>query len=532
MPEDLYTSYERILLQLSFFDPGTAISNERLVFRILVFVAFSGRPVTVAEAAEFAIIENSADKIQEEDRFDDPIAVLPFVGSLVSVQNQILTLSHKSVKDFLESPRARHGPLQLGKFLGITGVPDDTSIAADIYIAQKCLGYLALPQPSAREAKLSSEVKDPNMTYLLSLQKENPLLDYAASTWPYHIRANTAQRKTRVEMEYALRLNAPNRPPNLWQGWLFLQRADIWEQQLRLVILLCDCFIRSTLVDGWANNFWHFRQKYRVGKAPKKDAIASKTVVHQCDGASKIPLALRSKQFDDLAVLLLEVAFQKSLYSQHQVEMMKVQTVAEMKTYMNFLHKRSKEVIPRMGAGYHAAISECLNLVVHREVEGPNARPIFDVQRNVIDMVLQPLRSSASSGFRISRGIRSFKAADVSSLFAKVETDEASYRFSVPLTAFEKLSSALDPRANAFSRTHGPDGSLRKPVALPKLDQSTTTCGECKKVFSSVKEMERHKAEKRGYCPTCRVCLSSGSWEEHDSRYHRVEPKDVRWSVR
>ena len=73
VPEDLHVTYERTLLQLCSFHPGTALSN-RLVFRTLLFVALSGRPVTAAEATEFTVIENAADIIKDAARFDNPNA--------------------------------------------------------------------------------------------------------------------------------------------------------------------------------------------------------------------------------------------------------------------------------------------------------------------------------------------------------------------------------------------------------------------------------------------------------------------------
>lgn len=314
--------------------------------------------------------------------------MLSFVGSLVSVRNQIITLSHKSVKDFLESPRALYGQLQLSKFLGDIASSNGTGMAADVYIGQKCLGYLALPQPSARETDFGPMVKNPNSKYLLTLQNDNLLLDYAANTWPHHLRTTTAQQKTRVEMDNALRLNASNRRANLWHGWLFLQRASIWEQQLSLSILLCDCFIHSTLVDGWSRDFWHFRQKYRAGKAPTDNVITSDTKPVQIDGASKSPLALRSQQFYHLTILLVEVAYQKSLFDQYRSKIAQAQTVAELKTHITLLQERSKVVIPRMGAGYHEAIFKCLTLIVHRDIEGQNAWPIFDTQHTAIEVIL------------------------------------------------------------------------------------------------------------------------------------------------
>ena len=116
MSEDLDAVYERTLFQLYWLSPGTAISNGRLIYSILLFLASSGRSVTVAEVAKFAIVEEVGEDVEPDNRFEDLMSILPLLGNLVNVQDFILSLSHKSIKDFLESPRARRGSLQMGLF--------------------------------------------------------------------------------------------------------------------------------------------------------------------------------------------------------------------------------------------------------------------------------------------------------------------------------------------------------------------------------------------------------------------------------
>ena len=529
MPEDLNASYERTLLQLCSFDASTTLSNERLVFRILIFVAFSGRPVTVEEVAEFAVIENSAEKIEPDDRFEDPLSVLAFVGSLISMQDSIMTLAHKSVKDFLESPRALYGPLQLGLFLGIPSGLNTARIgtAADIYIAQKCLGYLALPHTPARQRMLTGDVKDPNITYLGILQRENQLLDYAASMWPYHVREPISQQRTRLEMDNALRFNCESRMPTIWQGWLFLQRADIWERQLKLASYLCECFIRSSLMDGWANNFWYYRQCYRVTNT-SSPAIQTDGEGSARDTLLQTSIGQRSKQFHDLALLLLEIAFQKPMYVHVQVEMQSLGTIDDVKAYVKQLKDISKDVIPRMGEGYHEAVFECLELVMHKDTEGFGVRPLFQMQSHIIDTILQPLRSSASSGFRHSRG-KAFDPMSMKNLYtniAKFEAEEASHRFS---DSSVLRNSGAKPLSNSFYRTHGPDGSLRKTSDAQNGGQTTVACRYCKMGFPSEHGLTSHKTRSDGFCSECRICLPSISRSEHDKYYHSTY--DLRWSL-
>ena len=460
MPEDLYSSYERTLIHLCQLDQTTSVSNGELVYRILLFVTFSGRPVTVAEAAEFAVIEGSRKQTNVDNRFEDPMAILTFLGTLVSTQDSILTLAHKSVKDFLESPRAQSGPLQIGLFLERHNQcalePDMIGHAADIFIARGCLSYLSRPHLTARQMSFTGVMKDPNTSYLGRLNKANPLLDYAARMWLFHLREPLSQHNARYFLYDAMQSNDQGQP-TLWQGWLFLQPADIWERQLQLAGFLCECFIRSSLLDGWANNFWYFRQTYRVINSPSMNVEPEKPCEIDSLPSKNIKPVLGpvSRQYLDLAVLLLEVGLQRPLYSQHQEELFATSRTSTVNTYIKRLEQLSKSVIPRMGEGYHTAVYGCMQHIVVGEEDPLDARPMFEKQTEAMDTILQPLRSSAASGFRRSQGVGWINGA-TKNLLIKTQPNSQGPSW------LRDLENASVPKENQFSRTHRSDGTMLK----------------------------------------------------------------------
>lgn len=483
--------------------------------------------MTVAETAELAIIEDSGKIIDPDDRFEDPISILSFVGNLVNVQDSVLTLAHKSIKVFLESPRALYGPLQLGLFLGIMNRPHSTTIAADTYIAQKCLGYLALPHLSVRETMVSRNVHDPNTAYIATLQSKNPLLDYAASMWSYHVREPISQQETRNEMELALCLHSKQRQPSLWQGWLFLQRVDIWERQVRLANFLCECFLRSGLAKGWATNFWQLRTNYRFINISiaKPDPLLDKTECTYGTVAESV-LGPTGKQFHDLSLLLLEIALQSSLFPLHQQKIKDIRTDQDMKQYVNALDTQSKGIVPRMGEGYYLALSECLNLIMREYDHRGDPDFLFRTQDRLMDEILQPLRRSASEGFRRSRGIWAFQTSDINSLHAAIRGEGIASRFSTP---------AFTPELNTFSssssRTHGPNGTLiRKPFEA-ETKANIVTCSFCNKSFQSSTELAKHKVKNDGFCKICQKCLPSALRGNHERFAHQESPQDARWTM-
>lgn len=71
--------------------------------RALLLICFSKIPVTLAEAAEFAIIKPGSSTHSAADKFGSPEELLFFSGSLFANTSKRLYLSHHSVKEYLAS---------------------------------------------------------------------------------------------------------------------------------------------------------------------------------------------------------------------------------------------------------------------------------------------------------------------------------------------------------------------------------------------------------------------------------------------
>ena len=523
MPVDLHTMYERILFQLCWFDPGTAVSNQKLVYSILLFVAFSQRSVTVAEAAEFAISEDASGEIELDDRFEDPMSILPLLGTLVNVQDSILSLSHRSVKDFLESSRALWGSLQIGLLLGISRDTGVIATSMDTFIARRCLGYLALSHTPPRQVAIPKDVKDPNTTYLLKLQRDYPLLDYSARMWSFHLQDPTSQRNSVTEMSSISQYQDLKDRQCLWQGWLFLQRADIWDRQSFFAEFLCQCFLRSLLMTTWAQNFWQRRQKYRISNS-ELDAEAEQTgmIVSSAELASATRLNLRSVQFFDLAMLLLEVASQKAQYTQWRRQLFESGKKEAMLNFFHTFRLFSRDMIPRMGEKYHDSISGCLEMVT--ELAASKGLSDFHTQNRAEALILEPLQSSASSGFRRSRGIHAYKSADLKNLQARVALQEKVSRASVPVEPY----SIREPPVDSYSQLTARERGNMKTIDAGRDRQGFIACRRCRNRFASQDELDQH-TRSSDHCSVCRTCIQFGSLPAHNREYHRIV--DPRWSV-
>ena len=134
LPPDLDSTYDDILLRVH-------PTDKLYLTRALQFVAFSARPMTLAEVAEAIIIENDISEVDEDSRLQQPQDLLEIGKSLLVTSytefydKKTLELAHYSVKEYLVSERVRKGPASdfaLDKTL------------ADIYIAKCCLTYLGM----------------------------------------------------------------------------------------------------------------------------------------------------------------------------------------------------------------------------------------------------------------------------------------------------------------------------------------------------------------------------------------------------
>jgi hypothetical protein len=398
MPQDLNSTYAQIMSSLESSDEWD------LIARIIVLVAYSARPPTIPETAEFVIIENDSDIIEPNNRFDNCRDILNLASCFISVDKETLKLSHKSVKEFLDSQIEPE--TMLAKHLSHETRPgvriSRTPFLPESYIARKCLRYLSLPATPIRQLSFPEDIKHPNSKHLETLLREFPFLEYAATQWSYHIRNEKEQSLAEDDMHLVLL----SKGCNLWYSWLLLQRADIWETQLSLAQTLSEAIISSANVGGWASNFWRKRQDYRVA-AENHDQHAS-----SCAISIKHPgklICLSGRVYLDMAVVLLEVAVQRPLYESLLSRIDAAMSLPDLEKVIESLKKLSEGTIRRMGLGYHLAVAACLDHVYPQYNLGsiPDRDPLED---NAVQEILGPLQSLAVSGFRASKFAATFRS--------------------------------------------------------------------------------------------------------------------------
>ncbi|KAI4940771.1 hypothetical protein J4E91_011258 [Alternaria rosae] len=202
LPQTLDQTYDRIL---------TAISKEDCVYamRILQWLTFSARPLSVTEVAEVVAIDVARDVAFNRDEvLVDPLEALDICSSLVTITKneedgklgptqQIIALAHYSVQEYLVSDRIRQGSAK---------------------------------QYSMQEAACQSAITRGSLKYLMQLQQPLEeeslrafgLARYSAEFWSSHL------RKTGDEMEHtsrlAMSLMAIEEPAYL--NWLRLHDPD------------------------------------------------------------------------------------------------------------------------------------------------------------------------------------------------------------------------------------------------------------------------------------------------------------------
>jgi hypothetical protein len=206
LPQTLDQTYDRIL---------TAISKEDCVYamRILQWLTFSARPLSVTEVAEVVAID-----VAREPAFDrnevlvDPLEALDICSSLVTITKneedgrlgptqQIIALAHYSVQEYLVSDRIRQGSAK---------------------------------QYSMEEAACQSAITRGSLKYLMQLQQplERETLQmfalarYSAKFWSSHLRKTGDEGEQASQL--AMSLMAREEPAYL--NWIQLHDPDrIWE---------------------------------------------------------------------------------------------------------------------------------------------------------------------------------------------------------------------------------------------------------------------------------------------------------------
>jgi hypothetical protein len=168
LPHTLDQTYDRIL---------TAISEEDCDYamRLLQWLTFSTRPMSVDEVAEVVAIDVARDPAFDRDEvLEDPLEALNICSSLVTISTmqaegrsdpaqRIIALAHYSVKEYLVSDRIKQGPAK---------------------------------QYNMHEAECHGVMMDGCLKYLIQLQRPlseeviqtSALARYAAEFWSSHLR--------------------------------------------------------------------------------------------------------------------------------------------------------------------------------------------------------------------------------------------------------------------------------------------------------------------------------------------------------
>ncbi|OCL07885.1 hypothetical protein AOQ84DRAFT_267871, partial [Glonium stellatum] len=159
LPKTLDETYLRILSNIY-------SDYSRDAFKILQWLSFSYHPVTLNEISEMLAID--LDKIPRYDpdqRLQDPKDVLSICGSLISISDNdnVVRLSHYSVKEYLLSDRIR---------MGSQSRYHVSQIETDIFMAETCLAYFL--EFDTWSYDIISELND------------RPLIQYAVDFWYSH----------------------------------------------------------------------------------------------------------------------------------------------------------------------------------------------------------------------------------------------------------------------------------------------------------------------------------------------------------
>lgn len=134
---------------------------------ILELLAFSTRPLSLAEICEYLQITPGLPTLDESKRLTNPKDVLNICGSLLHYSNGRVLLAHHSVKSYLVSD-----------IKGEAAYCRLDAYEAHRSIARKCVAYLSLEEFDSGPCANKDEVYDRYRRY--------PLLDYASRKWALH----------------------------------------------------------------------------------------------------------------------------------------------------------------------------------------------------------------------------------------------------------------------------------------------------------------------------------------------------------
>ncbi|KAF2818579.1 ankyrin, partial [Ophiobolus disseminans] len=192
LPPTLDKTYDRILCAVAAEDAEYAV-------RVLLWLAFSNRPLTVDEVAEVVAIDVARNPAFNRDEvLEDPLEALDICSSLVTITTdndnerlqstgKVVVLAHYSVKEYLVSDRIQRGQAERYSM---------QAAACHNIIARACLGYLGqFQKPEPMTEDTLSECK---------------LMRYSAEFWVRHVQkaGDRAAKTSRAALHLLSRDNA------------------------------------------------------------------------------------------------------------------------------------------------------------------------------------------------------------------------------------------------------------------------------------------------------------------------------------
>ncbi|KAJ8106078.1 hypothetical protein OPT61_g9781 [Boeremia exigua] len=211
LPPTLDQTYDRILC-------GIDADDREYALKILQWLVFSERPLSVEEVAEVIAIDIERDPAFDRDEvLEDPMDVLNICSSLVTItrgkkdeeeedeestEQRLVALAHYSVQEYLVSDRIKQG---MAKEYGLQEVECHTTIT------EGCLKYLMqFTYPLTRE-----------------IVKKSALAQYSAGFWSSHLKKTSDQMEDVSQL--AMTLLSKDQPAYL--AWIQVCDPDqSWEQ--------------------------------------------------------------------------------------------------------------------------------------------------------------------------------------------------------------------------------------------------------------------------------------------------------------
>jgi ankyrin repeat protein len=173
LPKSLKKTYDGVMDRISSQKNG---EDARLGLKVLSWISYAKRPLTVAEMQHAMKIESDSKAIDERDLIPRDTLVSVCAGIVtIDEESNIIRLIHSTVQEYFLKERSIHFP------------------GAQREIANTCLTYLSFENFKNGYCKTDEA--------LISLLEKNPLLDYAARNWGHHAR-EVEESVTKVALRF------------------------------------------------------------------------------------------------------------------------------------------------------------------------------------------------------------------------------------------------------------------------------------------------------------------------------------------